>query len=162
MHFVGLRCRFPFSSRCPDLGSEGKGGNWYLVSPARWLLRLPAPNTYFPIAPAPSLAYFFQSSRAYCCHNGDREASAVWLLLVWFDAAGTGGAAESTRHTFRRFLLIASSTSLVVEMFVATKKVGGSWFSGWFMVQRRHLWFCGCIPRTHFLGLDILSSLLSL
>ena len=58
--FVELRCRFVFLSRCPGLGSEGKGGNWYLVSRARWLLILPAPNTYLPIATALCLCFFFQ------------------------------------------------------------------------------------------------------
>ena len=79
--FVGLLCRFAFLSRCPGLGSEGKGGHWYLVSRARWLLILPAPNTYLSIAAALCLCtrYFFQSSRAYCCQDSDREVFAVQL-----------------------------------------------------------------------------------
>ena len=131
LDFVGLPCQFAFLSGCPDLDSEGKKGNWYLVSRARWLLISPALTTYLPIAFAPFLVYFFQSSRAYCCQDGDRKVSAVRLLLVvWFDVAGAGGAAHIQHDTISAAFFSAHQAPPCGDV----RRYQGQWF----MVQWRH------------------------
>ena len=64
--FVGLRCRFAFLlSPCPDVGSEGNGENWYLVSRARCLLVFSAPNAYLSIASAQCFVYTYPMIRIF-------------------------------------------------------------------------------------------------
>ena len=134
-------------SRCPGLGSEGKEGDWYLVSRARWLLKLPAPNTYLPIAAAPCPVYFFSDFTSLCCQDGDREV----LPFSFFPSGSTWQelveCSRPTRHTFGRFFLDASSTSLWrCTSLQRRSAVHGSVAAGLF------LWLYPMI-RTYFWGL---------
>ena len=117
-------------SRCPALGSEGKGQDWCLVSRVRYLFISPAPDTYLRIAAVLCFVSIFHISRAYYAAKMVIEK----LLPFGFFSPGTtcqelvGLLTSNTTHfppLFSRRI-----EQLLVEKQVAKEKVSGSWFIG--------------------------------